>query len=328
MFLAAVAVQVPDVVAVREGTGASAAGFQSVAVAKAPGWDLAAVAGRRALGQAGCRPAEVDLLVHACSHEQDHLTPVSAVQRLLGADRAAVLEVRRGSDSGMAAWVAAADHLTAHAGRETALVTVGERFARPAFDRWRTVTGMVLGDAGASVLLSRRGGFAQPVGVGFSTAPELEEVTRFTVLEARDRRMDGLAAKRHLGLRVDLTAVGRLLAAHTRRVVSAALADAGIDAGRLSWVAMPYVGERMVRAVMCRPLRVPLEHTTWWAGRRLGHAGGADQFHGLSALLEQGRVRPGQYGLLLGMGAGFSWTAVVLHVTGPVPAPFPAERAG
>ncbi|UUN30057.1 ketoacyl-ACP synthase III family protein [Streptomyces sp. FIT100] len=304
----------PDAVEVRAGSGAHAAGFSAVAVADVPGWRLAATAGRHALEQAGCGPREVDLLVHACSHDQDHLTPVSAVQRLLGAHPAAVLEVRRGSDSGMSALVVAADHLAARSGRNTALVTVGERFARPGFDRWKTVTGMVLGDAGASALLSRSGGFARLAGMGYSTAAELEECTRLAVLEAHEGRIDGLAAKRQLGLRVDLTAVGLLLAAHTRRAVAAALADADIDAGLLSWVAVPYLGERMVRAVLCEPSGILTERTTWWAGRSLGHAGGADQLHGLGALLAQGRVRPGQYGLLLGMGAGFSWTAVVLHI--------------
>jgi 3-oxoacyl-[acyl-carrier-protein] synthase-3 len=49
----------------------------------------------------------------------------------------------------------------------------------------------------------------------------------------------------------------------------------------------------------------------------VGHLGAGDQICGFNHLLETDRVRPGDRVMLLGVGAGFSWSCAVLEVLEP-----------
>ena len=62
------------------------------------------------------------------------------------------------------------------------------------------------------------------------------------------------------------------------------------------------------------PLGIAADRTAWDRAREVGHLGAGDPFCGLHHLLRTGRARPGDAGLLLGVGAGFSWGAAVVEV--------------
>ena len=65
------------------------------------------------------------------------------------------------------------------------------------------------------------------------------------------------------------------------------------------------------------PLGLELASTAWSWGRRTGHVGGADQLTGLAELVETGAAGPGDRVMLVGIGAGFSWTCAVVEVLTP-----------
>src|SRR5690349_5448140 len=139
-------------------------GIESVCVSRresAP--EMAALAAPGALRQAGCDPASVDLLLHAATYYQGHdlWPPASYVQRTALGNHCPAIEVRQMSNGGMAALELAAAYLVAGQARRHALITTGDRFCLPGFDRWRSDPGTICGDGGTAAVLSKGHGFAR-----------------------------------------------------------------------------------------------------------------------------------------------------------------------
>lgn len=61
-------------------------------------------------------------------------------------------------------------------------------------------------------------------------------------------------------------------------------------------------------------LDIDLDLTTWSWGRTVGHLGAGDQIAGLGHLVEDAAVNAGDHCMLLGVGAGFTWTCALVRI--------------
>ncbi|GGJ96675.1 3-oxoacyl-ACP synthase [Pilimelia anulata] len=329
LHVAGVGLYVPEPTPVAEVAASGAAdwrtirrtGLRSVAVAAESGPDLAVRAARAALAAAGRGPGDVDLVLHASTYFQGHdlWAPASYVQRRALGNACPSVGVGQLSNGGMAALELAASHLRAEPARHSVLITTGDRFCPPGFDRWHTDPGTVCGDGGTAAVLSRRGGFARLLGLVTVSDPELEELGRgadpFAAAALAARRPIDLDAHRPgLLRRYGMTALLDRIRAGQRRAYDGALAAAGVGAREIDRFVLPNLGLPRVRHQFLEPLDVPLERTAWEWGRTVGHLGAGDQFGGLAHLRRAGALRPGQLCALVGAGAGFAWSTAILRI--------------
>ncbi|GAB3451307.1 ketoacyl-ACP synthase III family protein [Actinophytocola sediminis] len=276
--------------------------------------EMAARAAVTALDRAGVRAAEVGLLTHACSVDQRHLAVGCYLQHAVGATDALAFEVRQGSSAAMAALEIAGNWLRAN-DSGTALITAGDRFAGPSFDRWRTAAGMILADAGAGAVLSADSGFARLVASAHRSAPQFEDAIRFEVMSAdQTGSIDGLVAKRHLDERVGRGGLSQVLADNTRAVLTEVLDLAGVELTAIQHVVVPHMGRRTLELILFAPFGLPVPRSTWDYGRRIGHAGACDPLLGLNHLVESGALTPGEHVLVFAIGGGFTWEAAVFEI--------------
>ena len=297
-------------------------GIESVCVSDTEtGPRLAARAAARALGQAGSRPHDVDLLLHASIYYQGHdlWTPASFVQRVALGNACPAIEVAQMSNGGLAAIELAAAYLRADPEHHQALVTTGDRFCPPGIDRWHSDPGTVLGDGGTAMVLSARDGFARLRSVASVSDPGLEAMQRGDApfrdapyssgapvdIEAHHR---GFVAKAGLDAVIDRFEAGQ------RAAVKRALSDAGVEFAELDWFVLPNLGRPRLEEQFLGKFDVAPERTTWEWGRRVGHLGAGDQIAGLGQLVDSGALRPGQLCLLVGVGAGFTWSCAVVEM--------------
>lgn len=303
------------------------AGMASVCVADgeaAP--DMAARAARSALRTARCDPADVALLLHASTWYQGHdlWPPASYVQRVALGDRSGcpAFEVRQMSNGGMAALELAASYLAAEPARRAALVTTGDAFRLPGYDRWHSDQGTVCGDGGTALVLSATDGWARLCSIATASDPGLERMTRgddafggepFTVRKPVDLTTNRAAFLRDLGLDEMLDRVD----AGQRAAIDRALSEARAALDDIDWYVLPHLGRSRLRAHFWEPFGIDHERTTWPWGRTVGHLGAGDQIAGLDHLAASGRLAPGQRCLLAGVGAGFTWSAAVVQVCRP-----------
>jgi len=298
------------------------AGLRSVCVsASESGPELAVHAATAALKRSTVRPEDLGLVLHACTWYQGHdlWAPASFVQDRVAGNRCPSMEVRQLSNGGLAAVELAAAYLLADRSRGDALVTTGDRFAAPAFDRFHSDPGTICGDGGAAVLLSTRHGFARLLSLVSVSDPGLEAMGRgddpFATVPMGNRTpvsVDGHRSRltRELGMNQVLAR----MRSGQQEAFRAALEEAGRRPDDVHRFVLPNLGRPRMQALLLEPLQLQLPRTTWEWGMSVGHLGAGDQLAGLAHLADTGDLERGDVVALLGAGAGFSWTVAVLEV--------------
>ncbi len=286
---------------------------ESVCIAEEPGPELAA----RAAGMLDC--GDVDLLLHASVYYQGHdlWSPPSYIQREVLGNNCPAIEVRQQSNGGMAALTLASAYLTGD--RKQAMVTTGDRFCLPGFDRFTSDPGTICGDGGTAALLSTQDGFARIRGLVTVSDPGLEKLGRgldpFADAPLSVRRPISTEAHRsELIAEFGLSPLMERLRSGQQEAYQQALREAGVKAEDVSWFVLPNLGRAKMDAQFFDPLDIDPDRSTWDWGRRVGHLGAGDQIAGLDHLRRTERLEPGQLCVLAGVGIGFTWSVGVLEI--------------
>jgi 3-oxoacyl-[acyl-carrier-protein] synthase-3 len=280
--------------------------------------DMAIQAARGALARSGIAPEELKLLLHASVFFQgiDLYSTASYIHHAMrGPPSALALEIKGASNGGMASLELAAAHLSAQPEQAAALVTTADRFSPPLIDRWRCDTGMVLADGATAMILSRRKGFARVLSVATVSDPSLEGLHRgHALFEQAPGVVDVHQRKREYLGDVGLQDMLRRFRVGLRGAVQQALRDAGTELRDIARFVVPHVGRILLEREYFAALEIHESATTWPWGRRVGHLGAGDQLAGLGHLVETNALRPGERCLLMGVGAGFTWTCAVIEL--------------
>ncbi|MFE7076889.1 ketoacyl-ACP synthase III family protein [Streptomyces sp. NPDC057620] len=322
---------------------ATTTGMLSVAVARdEPAPEMAARAARTALERSGLGHAGVDsasgtgsdgvsgsgdvsLILHASFFYQGHdlWAPASYVQRTAVGNRCPAIEVGQVSNGGMAGLGLAVDHLRAGpaAGEpdRRVLLTTGDAFRPPGFDRWRSDSGTFYGDGGTALVLSSSEGFARIRGLATVSVPELEGMHRgddpfghapFShrpVVDLDACKKDFLATHR----------VPRVIAASGAAqdaAVERALAAAGVTLADVDRFVLPHLGRKRLRAGHLARFGIAEERTTWEWSRGIGHLGAGDQIAGFDHLVSSGSLGAGDLVVWMSVGAGFTYSCAVVEM--------------
>ena len=280
--------------------------------------EMAVHAGRQALWRAGVAPDEISLCLHAsiCFQGLDFYPVASYIhQRAVGTHSALALEVKQLSNGGMSALELAASYLLADRRRSAALLTTADKFCLPWIDRWRSDTGMVMADGAAAMVLSRRQGIARLLSVATIGDPCLEGLHRGeAAFTEAPLPIDVHRRKREYLAQVGLDQMLRRFRSGLRAAVDHALGEARTNLREIARFVLPNVGRILLQREYFEALDIPESRTTWSWGRRIGHMGAGDQIAGLGHLVDSGALSPGDRCLLMGVGAGFSWTCAVVEV--------------
>lgn len=280
-------------------------------------WSRAA---QLALSRSGMDADGIDLLLCTGTFGAgvDGWNAAAYVQRELGMTGGIAVEVRGGSNGGMAAIELAASFLK-RPGAGAAIITAGDLFPMPYFDRWRAER-FLFGDGCAAAVLSTRGGFARLVATASTSDPSLEAMHRGDTpigpfapdkkypidLRERARWFAGGMSKEEIFQR---------LSSGPGFVVREILAETGLTLDEIEHVIVPHFGRTITTLQCLYPIGLrDIDRTTWDFARRTGHLGPADQIAALNHLSENGELKTGQYVLMLGIGAGFSWSAALLEI--------------
>jgi 3-oxoacyl-[acyl-carrier-protein] synthase III len=295
--------------------------IRSVCVSEESGPELAARAARQALRAAGAGPAEIGLVLHACTYFQGHdlWAPASYVQRESVGNTCLSLVVEQLSNGGMAAIELAVAYLRADPRRHSALLTTGDRFCLPGMDRWATDPGTVLGDGGTALVLSRDDGFARLCSLATVSDPGLELMGRgimpFGAAPLTARVPVSVADDRAwLAREIGMSELTDRLLVGQREACKQALDEAGVTMENIDWFVVPNLGYPKMKFQFFSPLGIDPDQTTWHWGSGVGHLGAGDQFAGLAHLARAGALAPGQHCALVSAGGGFAWTVAVLEI--------------
>jgi 3-oxoacyl-[acyl-carrier-protein] synthase III len=282
---------------------------------------MAAAAGRVALERSGYRGEDISLLLHAVTayNGLDGWNAGCYLQQEVLGGSGLSFEIRQLSNGAVASIELAAAYLAASPVNGAAMITAADRFAEPAWDRWRTSWGLVYADGASAAVVSRSGGFARILSAVTVTDPGLEGLHRGGLPfgpcpDAGDYPIDFRARALDFSQAVDIAvATGRISDGLVRAVTTAA-SEAGIEVAQAEHYVVPSFGRELLRQQCLDVLGIGIERSTWGWGAAVGHMGAADQFASLTYLSEAGRLNPGDRALIIGIGGGFNWTCIVLEI--------------
>ncbi len=294
-------------------------GYESICISGKPALDMAAAAAESAIKASNLSRESISGILYAHIHRQGPQlwSAASYLQRVLQIEGAYAVRLEQGCNGGMAALELAvrlveADPTTA------ALAATGDRFELPSFDRWRADYGIVYGDAGTAAVVSHMPGVARIVAIGSVTQPNLEEMHRgidgdigvvaVGPIDLRHRKKQFLAA---CGGR---DYVNKLSRAAMEPLVDRVMEKAGVTMADLAGVTLPNLGQGIVKPLYLDMLGIDFDSTFWRFGRRTGHLGAGDMLAGLKQIIATQVVSPGDRVMLLGAGAGYSFSCAIVEI--------------
>ena len=285
---------------------------------------LATRAGAEALRMAGVHPREVDLIVVATS-TPDYLFPATAslVQDALGANNAGAFDLQAACTGFIYALTLAADMIKA-GGIDTALVIGAETISR-IIDWEDRNTCVLFGDAAAAFVLEASeepGGVLTSVLRSDGSGAELLMLptcgTRNPVSHAALDK--GMHYMRMNGREVFRFAT-RVMNSATRAVVE----KAGLTLDDIHWIAPHQANLRIIQAA-AKALKRPMDDFLINLDR-YGNTSSASIPLAMYEAAQEGRIQPGEYGVLVAFGAGLIWGATLVRWTGRRPARKPPSMA-
>jgi 3-oxoacyl-[acyl-carrier-protein] synthase III len=319
---------VEDAVAAKriERRAAADMGYAALPVAEdvsAP--DMALAAAREAVDAAGVRPEEVGLLLHAWMYYQGHdlWSPPHYLANELGMTDAVPAGVQQVCNGGAMAIELAAARVTTDPGPGYALITTGDRFVDPGFDRWRSDYGIAYGDGGTALLLHRRDGSADELVLrSIATVSGAE-------LEGLHRGRDGFSRSPHsISAEVSMRrtkkayiidhGVDDLMKVTRDRVVRVLHdclneADLAPDDPALRAVFLPRLGRKALTEGYTEAVAQVTSAVQLDQAANTGHLGPGDVAVSLTALARDNLLAPGEVALVLNAGAGFTWSCLAVQ---------------
>jgi len=265
--------------------------------------DLALAAAREALTAAGLAPAEVDMIVLATT-TPDMVFPSTAciLQDKLGTRNGPAFDVQAVC-SGFVYALGLADLMVKSGQARNALVVGAEIYSR-ILDWHDRGTCVLFGDGAGAVVL----------------APATEPGILSAHLHADGHYRDILAVPGTVAhgavsgtplLTMEGNTVFKFAVKVLAEVAQEALAANGLTTSAIDWL-IPHQANIRIMDATAKKLHVPLERMVSTVDRHANTSAASIPL-ALDLAVRDGRIRPGQHVMLLGVGGGFTWGSVLLR---------------
>lgn len=274
--------------------------------------DMAAAAGRQALGNAGARPEEIDLLVLATITPDTPLPASSClVQTKLGLANATCFDIAAACSGFIYALDVARQYILSGAARKV-LVVGAEKMS--AITDWTDRTTCILfGDGAGAVVVERSEGGTQngilssATGTDGTLAPLLH-------IEAGGSAMpttaETLAARKGF-VRMDGHTIFKYAVRNMAGIADKAVTDAGLRHEDIDWLVPHQANMRIIQAV-AKTMDLGMEKVVTNI-ENTGNTTAASIPLALHEAVSDGRIKDGDNVLFASFGAGLTWGATVVR---------------
>ena len=272
--------------------------------------EMATKAALKALEQAKIKPEEIDLILVATA-TPDMLFPATAcfVQKKIGAKKAACLDISAACAGFLFGIEIAQQFITSHT-HEVVLVIGAEKLT--SITNWTDRNTCVLfGDGAGAAVLKHRGSEHGVISTHIGSDGQFTDIlfmpgggSRCPI--TRDNADMNLATIHMLGKEVYKQAVTAMVNASKK-----ALADAGLTADDIACVIPHQANLRIIEAIAVR-LKIPLDRF-YVNLDKYGNTSAAAVAIALDEANRTGRIKSGDYVLMVVFGGGLTWASTVIE---------------
>jgi 3-oxoacyl-[acyl-carrier-protein] synthase III len=279
--------------------------------------EMALRAARGALQEAELDASDLDAVLWCGAAVPEHVMPNTAglLQHRIGAGMAQAFDVGQGCAAMLTGLHVACALLAFEHARRSVLLATGDKWT--AFTLHHNADSVFFGEGGGAVVLRR--GHRRLVPVAFHTIADgrfydLWRIPAGGVVTPASS--ETVAAGAHVYRCMDPeTAHGEFQANYVPTIVESirsVLKKAGIRADQVAFVSMVNANLRVLQLVL-EALNIPEERSSADYLREFGHFGSQDVFFNVHQALAEGRLRPGDFAVLLTTGVGFFWVSAVIR---------------
>ena len=278
--------------------------------------DMAREVALRTLEQSGTAGADLGHLSFSSIHETGFpglWQPAAYLQKLTKAHSALAQNTSFGCN-GLAISIAQVA-LMQEALSQPSLLVAADCFENSGFDRWRSDQGLAYGDAASALLISDKPGIAEICFLAVNYIPELEEMHRTDTSEypVQAEKWNITRCKRDYIERNGSKAFFDQLNLALDDLEKSVEKYVGMLGKPLKAVVTPFVGRSIRSSTYDAKFNRFAPINLGWFGESVGHTGVSDQFVGFSHLVDCGVLKSGDHVLLIGAGAGFSLSAMIVR---------------
>ncbi len=247
--------------------------------------------------------------------------PASYIQKTLDNRRALTFNLHQGCNSQLIALELISSYLRSNPNANHALSISGDLFGVNKFDRWNADYGIVYGDGFAGGLISKDHGDFKILHLESSCCGDLEELHRLTGASNEDSKSLKIQnsikrTKKNYLEQYGSDSLANRSITEVEGLVKRCFNKTGCRMEDIRWVILPNLGTSIIEKSYLTALNITFSRTLWSLGSTIGHIGASDAFISLSHLIDTDKCSPGDKVMVVGAGAGFTWSCLLLEVSG------------
>jgi 3-oxoacyl-[acyl-carrier-protein] synthase III len=288
-------------------------GMRERRVSHVNGTEMARIASLRALACAGLDPADLDMIVFgSCSYEEQVPNTASAVQALIGAKRAAAMDVNTACTSFLYGMSAAAAMIKTNVVRNA--LVIGVEHISPFMDWSNRNVAVLFGDGCAAAVLQPAQGEEGLLGEQLGCLADVRHTLRIRGMGTGYANQGVYIG--HTSWDFDGTEIFRHAVQGMAQACAKVLAKCGYTPADVDLVVPHQANLRIIQAV-AQKAGVPMEKVMLTV-ERYGNMSAATVPVALTEAVEEGRVKPGSLILMPAFGAGLTYCAHLVRWGGRV----------
>ncbi|WP_117428271.1 3-oxoacyl-[acyl-carrier-protein] synthase III C-terminal domain-containing protein [Mycobacterium marinum] len=277
-------------------------GYEGIAISHFPSYVMAGIAARSAIDNSSHHDEIISPIIYADTPlHSEHAAPACYVQRLLQQEKSLAFELHAASDAGVIGLEVAARLMVGDPDLNTGLVITTSRCPEQ-LNRW--ISGVLIGDGAAAVVLSTKGGFARLIASKTTSVPDFEVFFRNKSTQAGAWALDEIYLSPYI----------ETLAHEVSTTITAVLDDANISIADISHFCLPALPLLAAQEIYLKRNEIPLEKTSCTKLMRHAHIGPCDQFIAIDRLVTEGALKSGDFIMTLGGGLGWRFSCLLLQV--------------
>ena len=239
--------------------------------------------------------------------------PASYVQKITKSDNALTFSIRQGCNSQLISLELLISYMHTNSHVNCTLSVSADHFEHPQFDRWNADYGIVYGDGCAASLVTKEEGDFKIVHIESRCCGQLEALHYLP--NSIDENFSVRKSKKIYLEQHGTSALSECSLAELDGLVNRCLKKQHLTMNDIRWVILPNLGMGILKENYLKVLRVSYEKILFEPGRKIGHIGASDAFISLSYISENHLCKPEDKLLVIGAGAGFTWSCMLLEVS-------------
>ncbi len=272
--------------------------------------DMAIIAAKRAIEDAGINPLNIDIIINAPAGLQDYIIPPISgkVQYAIGAENAVCFDIVQGC-CGMLSAVQVAKNFILSGDAENVLIVSSDKWSE--FTNFHCADAVVFGDGAGAIIVGKHSDKMLINDFLFTTIGKYFDLYGIEHGGVKNINVENRLIYKCLDIETARKEFKDIYMNEFINVTTKILNKNRLKINNIQYLSMVNANLKLLEYV-CFKLNFPIEKSSSEYLKKYGHIGGFDIFFNIDLAIKDNKIKKGDRILLLNAGIGFTWGAAVI----------------